>query len=403
MTRIFISYRREDTAADMTDRIYERLVQRWGRRVFMDIDSLVGGDLFAKAIEENLDHCAVMLVVIGRHWVSLSDEHGARRIDSPGDYPRMEVAAALRRGIRVVPVLVGNAPLPRAEELPADVRGLLDRQVVRLSRERFEADVRQLLDAVAHEMPGSGRRATAAKWLGAATALVALFLGVAWYLAGTAEETSVSKSDATREAKPDAPTAVTAALPTAPPPAQAASLAGAAAVQPKPSLGGLPRPAAGASRQDVAAAPPSVSPNTADTAARPHVAQVRPRSGSAARSTSVTGDWVSTPITNAYAGNHRFILRFELVQKADTVMGTVFQADVGDDVGYSRDIFDGRIDGDVISFHTKGEMTGGPNGTLVPYKQRYVGTMQAGTRQIEFRRHNDMGNRIERFTVMPKP
>ena len=65
MTRIFISYRREDTAADMTDRIYERLVQRWGRRVFMDIDSLVGGDLFAKAIEENLDHCAVMLVVIG--------------------------------------------------------------------------------------------------------------------------------------------------------------------------------------------------------------------------------------------------------------------------------------------------------------------------------------------------
>ena len=56
MSRIFISYRRDDTAADMTDRLYERLVRRWGRRVFMDIDSLVGGDLFAKAIEENLQN-----------------------------------------------------------------------------------------------------------------------------------------------------------------------------------------------------------------------------------------------------------------------------------------------------------------------------------------------------------
>ena len=333
--------------------------------------------------------------------MSLSDEHGARRIDSPGDYPRMEVAAALRRGIRVVPVLVGNAPLPRAEELPADVRGLLDRQVVRLSRERFEADVRQLLDAVAHEMPGSGRRATAAKWLGAATALVALFLGVAWYLAGTAEETSVSKSDATREAKPDAPTAVTAALPTAPPPAQAASLAGAAAVQPKPSLGGLPRPAAGASRQDVAAAPPSVSPNTADTAARPHVAQVRPRSESAARSTSVTGDWVSTPITNAYAGNHRFILRFELVQKADTVMhgvsGRCRRRRWLQQRHFRRPH---RRRRDFVPHKRRDD---GRAELMVPYKQMYVGTMQAGTRQIEFRRHNDMGNRIERFTVMPKP
>jgi hypothetical protein len=136
MSRIFISYRRDDTAADMTDRLYERLVRRWGRRVFMDIDSLVGGDLFAKAIEENLQNCAVVLVIIGRHWLSLTNERGVRRIDDPGDYPRMEVAAALRRGIRVIPVLVGGAPLPKPEELRR-IHRPPDRQVVRVSRERF--------------------------------------------------------------------------------------------------------------------------------------------------------------------------------------------------------------------------------------------------------------------------
>jgi hypothetical protein len=153
MSRIFISYRRDDITADMTDRLYERLVRRWGRRVFMDIDSLVGGDLFAKAIEENLQNCAVVLVIIGRHWLWLTNEQGMRRIDDPGDYPRMEVAAALRRGIRVIPVLVGGAPLPKPEELPQDIAGLLDRQIVRVSRERFDADVQQLVAAVAREMP----------------------------------------------------------------------------------------------------------------------------------------------------------------------------------------------------------------------------------------------------------
>jgi hypothetical protein len=151
MQRIFISYRRDDSAADMTDRVYEHLVRRWQRRVFMDIDSLKAGDLFANTIEENLQNCAVMLVMIGHYWASLTDEQGARRIDNPGDYPRMEVAAALKRGIRVIPVLVGNTPLPKREELPSDIAGLVDRQVLRLSREDFDADIERLMSSVAQD------------------------------------------------------------------------------------------------------------------------------------------------------------------------------------------------------------------------------------------------------------
>jgi TIR domain len=153
MQRIFISYRRDDSAADMTDRVYEHLARRWPGRVFMDIDSLRAGDLFARKIDENLQNCVVMLVMMGHYWASLTDEQGARRIDNPGDYPRMEVAAALKRGIRVIPVLVGNTPLPKREELPSDIAGLVDRQVLRLSREDFDADMERLMSSVAQDLP----------------------------------------------------------------------------------------------------------------------------------------------------------------------------------------------------------------------------------------------------------
>jgi len=94
-----------------------------------------------------------MLVMMGHYWASLTDEQGARRIDNPGDYPRMEVAAALKRGIRVIPVLAGNTPLPKREELPGEIAGLVDRQVLRLSREDFDADMKRLMSSVALDLP----------------------------------------------------------------------------------------------------------------------------------------------------------------------------------------------------------------------------------------------------------
>src|SRR4051794_29685038 len=133
---IFISYRRDDTA-DLCDRVYERLARHWPQRVFVDIDGIVDGDLFAKAIEDTLQNCVVVLVLIGRNWLSITNEQGARRIDDPGDYLRIEVATALGRGIKVVPVLAGNTALPKRDDLPTDMSGLLDRQYVRVTRERF--------------------------------------------------------------------------------------------------------------------------------------------------------------------------------------------------------------------------------------------------------------------------
>jgi hypothetical protein len=164
----------------MTDRVYERLARRWPGRVFMDIDSLKAGDLFANKIDENLQNCVVMLVMMGHYWASLTDEQGARRIDNPGDYPRMEVAAALKRGIRVIPVLVGNTPLPKREELPSEIAGLVDRQVLRLAREEFDADMKRLMSSVARDLPRITW--TEMPWKTLAVAVVFLLFGILTYI-----------------------------------------------------------------------------------------------------------------------------------------------------------------------------------------------------------------------------
>ena len=164
----------------MTDRVYERLARRWPGRIFMDIDSLQAGDLFANKIDENLQNCVVMLVMMGHYWASLTDEQGARRIDNPADYPRMEVAAALKRGIRVIPVLAGNTPLPKREELPSEIAGLVDRQVLRLSREDFDADMDRLMSSVARDLPRITW--TAMPWKALAVAVVFLLFGILTYI-----------------------------------------------------------------------------------------------------------------------------------------------------------------------------------------------------------------------------
>ena len=120
MGGIFISYRRDDSQA-WAGRLYDALRRTFGpSRVFRDIDTLEAGADYAEAIEQWLAKSDVVLVVIGPRWLTATDPNGRRRLDDPDDLTRLEVAAALRRGIRVVPVLVGGAAMPSGEELPED-------------------------------------------------------------------------------------------------------------------------------------------------------------------------------------------------------------------------------------------------------------------------------------------
>jgi hypothetical protein len=113
---IFISYRREDAAA-YTRLIYNEVVQHFSKeRVFMDVDAIEPGLPFDEAIEEAIGKCEILLAVIGQNWLAQRAGAGPR-INDPKDYVHLEIAAALSRNVRVLPVLIDGAKMPSEEEL----------------------------------------------------------------------------------------------------------------------------------------------------------------------------------------------------------------------------------------------------------------------------------------------
>src|SRR5436190_11201690 len=104
MPSVFISYRRSDTTSGYASWIYERLATVLGaEQVFMDLDSLPLGVDFVEHLERALSTATVALVLIGPAWLDAADEDGGRRLDDPRDFVRVEVAAALRASVRVIP------------------------------------------------------------------------------------------------------------------------------------------------------------------------------------------------------------------------------------------------------------------------------------------------------------
>jgi hypothetical protein len=141
---IFISYRRED-ASGHAGRLYDRLSERFGKdRLFMDVDTLELGLDWVEAIEKAIGSAGALLAVIGRSWVRVEDEDGRRRLDDPNDFVRIEIAGALERNIRVIPVLVQGANMPTKEELPDPLKGLTRRSALELRDTSWEYGVTKL-------------------------------------------------------------------------------------------------------------------------------------------------------------------------------------------------------------------------------------------------------------------
>ena len=153
MASIFISYRREDTGGH-AGRLLDRLTSRFGDEpVFMDVQDIRPGRNFQTTIDETLASCDCVLVVMGPRWLTTVRE----RATLPEDYVRYEIAAALKRDVPVIPVLVGGARMPSAAELPDDLRPLSLRHAIEVRDERFEDDVERLAEAI-RESAGTGPR-----------------------------------------------------------------------------------------------------------------------------------------------------------------------------------------------------------------------------------------------------
>lgn len=149
MHGIFISYRRDD-AQGWAGRIQEGLRASFGDvPLFFDLETIAPGQDFVNSIESSLASCRALLALIGPGWLSASDASGRRRLEDPADYVRLEIAAALRRDVLVIPVLLGGAAMPRSSDLPENIAALARRNAHELSDKRWEYDFELLVAALA--------------------------------------------------------------------------------------------------------------------------------------------------------------------------------------------------------------------------------------------------------------
>lgn len=136
MTNLFISYRRDD-AGGHAGRLSDRMIARFGaERVFMDVQDIEPGQNFEQAIAQTLSKCDHLLAVIGPRWVQILHARQA----SGEDFVRHEIGVALSQGMTVIPVLVGGAKMPTADQLPPALAAFLRCQAVEVRDDRFDED-----------------------------------------------------------------------------------------------------------------------------------------------------------------------------------------------------------------------------------------------------------------------
>ena len=150
--RIFISYRRDHTAA-YAGRLQDRLVERFGEsNIFMDVGSITAGTNFHQAVITAISSCQVLLAIIGPSWVRALARTGVAHPREVGDWVRLEIRTALDRNLRVIPVLVESTQMPPAHELPPDLEPLVRRQALRLRHIEFRTDARPIIEEIASGM-----------------------------------------------------------------------------------------------------------------------------------------------------------------------------------------------------------------------------------------------------------
>jgi len=145
---IFICYRRDDSAG-YAGHLYERIAKEFGKtHVFIDVDDIPPGEDFVKIIERRVLSCDVLIAIIGRTWLTITDKAGARRLDDPDDFVHLEISTALRNNIKVIPVLVANARMPRPEELPTPLAQLARFNAAEISDRFFGTTTNDLIVAL---------------------------------------------------------------------------------------------------------------------------------------------------------------------------------------------------------------------------------------------------------------
>jgi hypothetical protein len=152
---VFISYRRDESAG-YAGRIADSFEEHFGEDIiFRDIDSLEPGLDFAEAIERALESSEVLIAVIGKNWLTATDAAGQKRLEHPDDYVRTEIATALKRHIRVIPLLIQGAAMPSARDLPDDLAPLSRRNAFEIHDSSWRDDIQRLISTLERAINGN--------------------------------------------------------------------------------------------------------------------------------------------------------------------------------------------------------------------------------------------------------
>ncbi len=175
--KVFVNYRREDTKGE-AQALRTYLEPRLSRcEILMDVDGGIRpGTNFVRVIEERIKDADIVVCIIGPKWLSVTDANGGRRLDGPEDFVKIEIAAALKRDIPIIPILIDDARMPAEADLPDEIRMIAFKQATRLRDDRFKADA-DIIAQRLKELLGEKIAARAPRWLVAASLVAALGIG----------------------------------------------------------------------------------------------------------------------------------------------------------------------------------------------------------------------------------
>ena len=143
LPEIFASYRGDDTGGYARG-LFDRLNERFPGRVFLDWEGIELGDDFVAKLESAGKSCRVLLALIGKDWLTATDDLGMQRIAQPTDFVHQEIANALQCNIPVIPVLLRGATVPGPSDLPDALRAMTVRNAISITDANYAADIDRL-------------------------------------------------------------------------------------------------------------------------------------------------------------------------------------------------------------------------------------------------------------------
>jgi hypothetical protein len=124
--------------------------------VFKDVDNIPAGVDFVESIPKAMQRATIQLVIIGSHFLDVSDLAGGRRLDNPDDYVRLEVEAGLRKGIPVIPILLEGVTMAAPNQWPSSLARLSRLNALSVRHDPdFSNDMRRVIAAIERAEEGA--------------------------------------------------------------------------------------------------------------------------------------------------------------------------------------------------------------------------------------------------------